>query len=374
MWERDFASLDLQMPAVATEGGRLKGMTRPLPLEELHRRLGATFAPLDGGETTVPLRYGPVADEVRALREGRGLVDRSWRGRLELLGADRQRFLNAYVTCEVKTLAAGQGAYGFFTSPQGRILSDAVVLALPDRLWVETAPGQEGPLSEHLRKYILADRVEVRILEDRLPLSLIGPGAGEALGVEPPSELWAHARAMVHGTEVELQKSGQLGTEAYTLWVPASLAGPLADRLLASPAVRPAGFEALEILRTEAGIPRFGADFGPDNFPQETGIESAVSYTKGCYLGQEVVARIHYRGGVQKVLRGLVFEGGAVPRPGAPLTFEGREAGTVTTVADSPSLGRPVGLSILHRRAASPGARLDFEGGQAAVAELPFTG
>ncbi|HYO15154.1 MAG TPA: glycine cleavage T C-terminal barrel domain-containing protein [Thermoanaerobaculia bacterium] len=349
-------------------------MTRPLPLEELHQRLGATFAPLDGGEIAVPARYGSVADEVRALRDGCGLVDRSWRGRLELLGADRNRFLNAYVTCDVKALAPGQGAYGFFTSPQGRILSDAVLLALEDRLWVETAPGQEGPLSEHLRKYILADRVEIRMLEDMLPLSVIGPGAKEALGVEPPFELWAHARTMVHGTEVELQKSGQLGAEAYTLWVSASIAGHLVDRLLENPAVRPVGFQALEILRTEAGIPRFGTDFGPDNFPQETGIESAVSYTKGCYLGQEVVARIHYRGGVQKVLRGLVFEGGAVPNPGTPLTFEGREAGTVTTVADSRALGRPVGLSILHRRAAAPGSRLDFEGGQAEVAELPFTG
>jgi folate-binding protein YgfZ len=347
-------------------------MTNPLPLERLHQRLGATLAPLDGAGTAVPAHYGSVADEVRALRESCGLVDRSWRGRLELLGADRQRFLNAYVTCEVKALAPEQGAYGFFTNPQGRILSDAVVLSLEDRLWVEVAPGQEGPLSEHLKKYILADRVEIRRLDDLLPLSLVGPAAREALGVEPPPDLWGHARALVHGTEVELQRSGQLGAEAYTLWVSAFIAGHLVERLLENPAVRPAGFQALEILRTEAGIPRFGADFGPDNFPQETGIEEAVSYTKGCYLGQEVVARIHYRGGVQKLLRGLVFEGEAVPKPGTPLAFEGREAGAVTTVAGSPVLGRPVGLAILHRRAAAPGARLDFEGGWAEVRELPL--
>ena len=133
------------------------------------------------------------------------------------------------------------------------------------------------------------------------------------------------------------------------------------------------GSEALEILRVEAGIPRFGRDFGPDNFPQETGADEAVSYTKGCYLGQEVVARIHYRGGVQKTLRGLVFEGTA-PAPGTPLLFEGREVGTVTTVVESIALGRPAGLAILHRRGAEPGTRLDLpEGSTAEVRDLPLT-
>jgi folate-binding protein YgfZ len=129
--------------------------------------------------------------------------------------------------------------------------------------------------------------------------------------------------------------------------------------------------EALEVLRAEAGIPRFGQDFGPENFPQETGIEEAVSYTKGCYLGQEIVARIHYRGGVQNLLRGLVFEG-TEPQPGAAILHDGREAGKATTVVHSPALERTVGLAILHRRV-QPGARVDVEGGGTAeVKELPL--
>ncbi|HEX9940712.1 MAG TPA: glycine cleavage T C-terminal barrel domain-containing protein [Thermoanaerobaculia bacterium] len=347
---------------------------RPLPLAKLHERLGATFAPLEGG-VSVPVRYGPVEAEYRALRQGCGLADRSWTGRLEILGADRHRFLNAYVTCDVKDLASGEGAYGFFTNPQGRILSDVVVLAHEDRLWAQVAPGQEEAIASHLKKYMLADRVEVRGLEDMLPISLVGPGAAEALGraeLPLPGD-WRHVRSMVHGTEVALQRTGRLGVEAYTLWVSASIAKLLVERLLETPGAKPAGFEALEVLRTEAGIPRCGRDFGPGNFPQETGAEEAVSYTKGCYLGQEVVARIHYRGGVQKMLRGLAFEAGAAPAPGAPLLFEGRAAGTATTVVESPALGRPIGLSILHRRAAEPGTRLDIEGGgQAEVRELPF--
>ena len=321
---------------------------------------------------------GSVLPEYRALREGCGLVDRASTGRLELVGADRHRFLNAYVTCDVKSLAPGEGAYGFFTNPQGRILSDAVVLAHEDRLWVEVAPGKEEAMANHLRKYVLADRVEVRGLSGMVPIALAGPRsaatlAGSAL---PPPGAWRHAPATLHGTDVVVQRTGRLGAEAYTLWVPAASVGPLVGRLLAEPGVRSVGREALEILRAEAGVPRCGQDFGEENFPQETGAEEAVSYTKGCYLGQEVVARIHYRGGVQKILRGLAMAPGAAVVPGAPVLFEGREAGRATTVVPSLALGAPIGLAILHRRAAEPGTVVQIEGGgqaePAEVKDLPF--
>jgi len=323
--------------------------------------------------STMTSTISAPAEEYRALREGCGLADRSWMGRLEIRGADRHRFLNAYVTCDVKGLTPGEGAYGFVTSQQGRILSDLVVTALEDRLWLLLPPGQDEAVAGHLKKYILADRVEVLPLEDMTPVTLIGPGAAEALGdaeLPPPGD-WRQVRSRVRGTEVELQRAGRLGAEAYTLWVSASIAGPLIAGLLENPAVRRVGVEALEVLRAEAGIPRFGADFGPEPFPQETGAEEAVSYTKGCYLGQEVVARIHYRGGVQKTLRGLVFE--TVPAPGTPLLFEEREVGKTGTAVDSIALGRPVGLAIVHRRGAEPGTRLDLPDGRTAeVRELPF--
>jgi folate-binding protein YgfZ len=306
---------------------------------------------------------------------------------MELLGADRQRFLNAYVTCEVKALAVGQGAYGFFTSAQGRILADVVVLAHADRLWLELPPGRQAAISEHLRKYILADRVDMRPLDELLPLTLAGPGAAAMLaavapGLPPPAAPWSHARAEIRGTETTVQRSERLGVPAWTLWVAAPLAGALREELLvraggagAGERLLPVGYEALEAVRTEAGIPRFGLDFGPQSFPQETGVEEAVSYTKGCYLGQEVVARIHYRGGVQKALCGLVFEGSAVPAPGTALLHDGREAGTIGTAVWSPALARPAGLAILHRRAAAPGTRLELAGGGAAeVRPLPLVG
>lgn len=328
-----------------------------MTLEDLHRRLGAEISSPDG--FPVPLRYGSVEEERRILRESAGIADLSWRGRLEVLGKDRLRFLHSYLTCDVKGLAPGAGAYGFFTSPQGRILSDAVVLAREDRLWVEIGPGQEEAIGAHLRKYILADRVEVRGLDGMLPIAVLGPQAGKILGADPSSfQEWSHARVPILGTEVELQRRGLMGAPAWTLWVSASIAPHLVERLIEEGA-RPVGFEALERLRAEAGIPRFGRDFGPENFPQETGIEEAVSYTKGCYLGQEVVARIHYRGGVQNLLRMLAFEGTA-PAQGAVLLHEGREVGKATTVAGS------AGLGILHRRV-EPGTRVEIEGGGSAL-------
>ena len=338
-------------------------------------------------------RSGRLAEEYAALRRGCGLATRSsadGADTMEMVGPDRHRFLNAYVTCEVKGLAAGQGTYGFFTSAQGRILADVVVLAHADRFWLALPPGRLEPIAEHLRKYLIADRVEMRPLADVLPLTLAGPGAAAVLagaetapGFELRREPWAHARAVVCGVEVAVQRTERLGVPALTLWVPVAQVEPFRERLLTGRAGaggvelerRPVavGREALEVVRTEAGLPRFGQDFGPQNFPQETGATEAVSFTKGCYLGQEVVARIHYRGGVQKTLCGLVFDGPAVPAPGTALLFEGREAGTLGTAVQSLALDRPIGLAILHRRAAAPGSRLELAGGgPAEVRALPL--
>src|SRR6185436_4835461 len=177
------------------------------------------------------------------------------------------RFTNAYLTCEVKGLAPGAGAYGFLTNPKGGILADAVILVLDDRLWIELPSGQEGPIADHLKKYVLADRVEIQPLE-ALPVSLAGPRAAGILGPEAdlPGGPWAHARRTVLGIELRLQRGGPAVAWDYTLWVPASDVPRLLEKLERA-GVRRAGFEALETLRVEKGLPRFGLDYGPGNFP-----------------------------------------------------------------------------------------------------------
>ncbi|MCP4662745.1 MAG: hypothetical protein GY856_45710 [bacterium] len=350
------------------------------------------------------------ASEYPALRDACGLIDRSQVARLELRGADRVRFLNGFVTCDVESPAPGHGVYGFLTEIKGRVIADLVVLVLEDRLWLELPEGTGEEIAAHLRKHVIADQVEIRTLDDMIPLTLIGPRATGVLGdVEPPicpppgeppicpppgeppicpppgeplpEETFRHRRVSILGHQVRLVREPELGVPVWTLWASASIAAALSEALFERGegyGLRAVGRRAFEILRVEAGRPLFGQDFGAENFPQEIaanrpGMEEAVSYTKGCYLGQEVVARIHHRGGVQRVLRGLVFAPGAGAPAGGKILHDGREAGLVTSAVESPSRGRILGLSILHQRAAEPGTRIEIEGGgEAEVVELPF--
>lgn len=319
----------------------------------------------------------PVTAGRRALLAGAALVDRSAGGALRLTGEDRVRFLNGLVTCEVKSLAAGEGAYGFVTSVQGRVLADVVVLALADELWLEAPAGEVEAVAGHLAKYLIADRVEIAPLAAP-PITLAGPGAAELLTAvlgdgALPAEPWSHREATLAGLPARLVRRGIAPAEAFDLWLQPGVVPAAGAQLIAAGAV-PASPGDWDLHRVERGVPAFGRDFGPENFPQETGLgENAVSYQKGCYLGQEIVARIHYRGGVNKALCGLRFPGLDAPPPTAtPLLAESRPAGSLGTTALSPDYG-PIALAILHNRANTPGTTLTLEtGATAEVVPLPF--
>jgi tRNA-modifying protein YgfZ len=323
------------------------------------------------------IETGTASVEREALLGAAALVERPAAGRLRLGGADRVRFLNGLVTCEVKALAEGEGTYGFVTSVQGRVLADVVVLAVADELWLEVPAGEEEAVASHLAKYLIADRVEIASFDAEV-VTLAGPGAATLLKSSLgrgslPSGPWSHRPAALAGASGRVVRRGIAPVETFDLWLQPG-GGPAVRAHLQAAGAAAAGGEAWEVLRVERGIPAFGRDFGPDNFPQETGLgELAVSYDKGCYLGQEIVARIHYRGGVNKSLRGLRFAGVDAPPPtGTPLLADGRPAGTVGTVAVSPVHG-PIALAILHQRANVPGTVLQVEGGgEAEVVEPPF--
>lgn len=351
---------------------------RDAPLRSLHRRLGARTGERSG--TRVPLSYASVTEEVEVLRTACGWIDRSWTDRLEIAGADRQRFLNGMVTCEVRDLGEGGGAYGFVTSRKGGVLADFALLELGDRFLLELPPGRAEAVADHLGKYALADRVEIHPAGQRIPLTLAGPGARAALvglaGELPPAAeaRWGHGPAEIAGRPVRLASRPLLGVEAWTLWTAADDAEAVAGAALAAGAV-PVGFDALDTVRIEAGVPSWGREYDDSNLPQETGVEEALNFTKGCYLGQEVVARIHYRGGVNRTLRGLQFDGDEPPADGTELSLSGRAVGKVGSAALSPALEGPVGLAVLHKRGADPGTRLEVAGGgEAEVSELPLVG
>lgn len=343
----------------------------PGPLHLFHQQRGATFG--GWGESETVEHYGDWQDEVRRLGTGAGLFDRSAVGRLELVGKDRQRFLHGLVTCDVLSMTPGQAVYGFFTTGQGKILADVWVLALEDRLWLELPAGKVDAIAAHLKKYIIADKVEVSPLE-AFPLTLLGPRAEAVLVGETalPSEPLRHFPTRLGGVAVTLLRRAASPQPGFDLWVRAESAEALAQHLAGLPGVSLVGQRAFEQVRVEAGLPAFGVDFGEQHFPQESGLEAqAVSYTKGCYLGQEIVARIHYRGKANHLLTRLRFAG-PLPTPGARLLFEGQEVGRVGSAVFPLSGGDGIGLAVVHRKGGEPGTSLEVEGfGSAEV--LPTT-
>lgn len=312
-----------------------------------------------------------LAAEYLTMLDGCGLWQRPAIPQLILTGEDRQRLLNGLVTCEVKSLAAGQGAQGFFTDAKGHILSPVVVRAVEDHLWLELPGSTVSSISDHIEKYIVADRVEVSVTEALVPLTLVGSGSIRLMdrlveGQEPPVLEWSHLEAKVGETRVRISESRDLGFPGFTLWVPESSLSGVSQALHA--AAGPDGLavvsdEAIEVSRVEAGAPRFGIDYGTDNLPQETGLDDAVSYTKGCFLGQEVVARLHYRGQVARRISRLEVAAAEPPVAGIVVRLEDRDAGQVTSAVQSTISGKVTALAMLQRRATEPGTELSLEGG-----------
>lgn len=310
---------------------------------------------------------GPVGEEnlhldLVALRDGAALVERP-ADLLELTGPDRIRLVNGLVTADVKAVATGAAMSGFFTTGQGRILADFLLLAGAESCWLVLPPGTGETIRTHLEKYKVAARVEITQHADRRLFELRGARAGE-VGALPD--------ASGKGGEAFVARS-ETGA-VFHLLEASSSERTLSEWLRegAAPGLRRVSAEAVEIDRIERGELRFGIDFSGENFPQETGRDSAVSYSKGCYLGQEVVARIHYRGGVQRLPRGLRFDADRAPEAGTELLFEGRSVGRATSTAQSPHFGA-LGLALLHQRGAAPGSRLEVSGGGGAeVVALPF--
>lgn len=296
---------------------------------------------------------------------------------LDLAGDDRVRFLHNLTTADVRALVPGESARAFVTTAQGKIVASADVVALEDRLRLVLPAGTAAATEAHLSRYRIVERVEISAPADLAFARLRGALSPQALIVAKlpaPEGAGAHV-AVGEGEETVRVRRLALGREPrFELSAARAALERALARLTAAGGDAPVvdlASTAAETLRIEDGEPRFGVDYGEDAFPQETGDEAAISFTKGCYLGQEVIARIRYRGGVQRGPRGLRFPG-APPAPGAPLLVDGREVGRVTSVATSPRFGA-IGLALVHRRAEGPGARAELSGGdRVELVPLPF--
>lgn len=358
-----------------------------LALHEFHQVLGARFSMLNGAE--VVAHYGDVLAEHSALLERAGLLDLSFRGRICLTGADRVRFLHGQVTNDVNRLGVGEGCYAALITAKGRIQSDLNIYRLQDELLLDFEPGLTQAISERLDKYVIADDVQVVDVAPHYGLlSVQGPQAASLLssaGVanEAPAKPFSFVKIpeAILG-EIYLVNQPRLGTSGFDLFVPVAGVSAMVEKLLAAAKAiggRACGWEAFETARIEAGIPRFGVDMDESNIALEAGVENrAISFSKGCYIGQEVISRIKTYGQVAKALRGLRLADDlkALPAKGDKLFHGGKEAGYVTSALASPALKANVALGYVRKEVNEIGNELTLrtkEGESSArVVEIPF--
>ena len=314
-------------------------------------------------------------EQYAALTAAAGYAELPSRTLLEIRGRDRVGFLHAFCTNNIKALAAGQGCEAFITSPQGKTLGHVLVFAEADSLLVETSPGQAATLIAHFDRYVISEDVQF-IDRTREWSELLVAGSGAASLAEGltnatlPPAVPSVVRGQMAGRPVAVCRVPLLG--------PSSIAfiGANADiaevaALLANTAVRCAE-TALETARLEAGFPLFGADITADNLPQEVGRDAkAISFTKGCYLGQETVARIDALGHVNRKLASVRFVGDTIPPANTPLLAGDKEIGHVTSAAWSPAFNSPLALAYVRTAHARPGSQLTSPLGPAIVVTLP---
>jgi folate-binding protein YgfZ len=299
----------------------------------------------------------PVAEPKSwtAAREAAVWADLSDRQVLRITGSERAEFLHGMCTNDITGLAVGASNYAAFLTPKGSMVCDARVLKRADDLVLDTGPGQLATLRAFLEKYLISEDAELIDAPELAVVGLIGPKAKEALERIPQElVLGQFLSSFAHGVDV-------LVAREHLSKVTDSLAG-----------IGKVDAATLEVLRVEAGVPRFGADLTETTIPLEANLDRAISLNKGCYVGQEVIARATYRGHMNRKLSGLLL-GTLTPEVGTELQVAGKKVGWVTSVVASQALGQNVALAYVHRDANTPGTAVDVQGGgTATVAALPL--
>ena len=357
-----------------------------LALHGLHLAWNARFTVVNGVE--VVESYGDTVGEYEALRHAAGVLDLSCRSRLCLTGSDRKRFLHGQVTNQVQELKEGEGCYAALVTAKGKLLSDLNIYALADELLLDFEPGLSRAVADRFEQFVIADDVQVVDVAPHYGLlSIQGPKYAEALraaglDVVVPAKV-LHVVRIDHAAwgEIFCMNHPRSATGGVDVFVPTESLRAAAEKFVSAVQAlggRACGWQALETARIEAGVPRFGADMDESNLAPEAGIEErAISYNKGCYIGQEVIARIRTYGQVAKSLCGLLLpaELPALPPRGEKLFRNGKEAGYVTSAVWSPAWQRNLALSYVRRESNAPGTELDLApplSGKATVVALPF--
>lgn len=330
------------------------------------------------------------ADEYSALRHASGLIDRSAeRGRLWLSGRDRRSYLQGLLTNDIEALSAGTGCYAAYLTAQGRMIADMRVFELGDAMLVDLERAVSASVRDRWSMFIFSEDVHIGDRSDatsqlgvygptaaRTVADALAPASRSAPGTDRLDEMPIHACAVVdwHEQPVILLRGDDPGAMGFDLVVPEGASVAIAEGLRSAGAV-PVSAEAVDVCRVEAGRPRFGVDMTTDTIPLEAGLESrAISQTKGCYVGQEVIIRVLHRGQgrVARRLVGVALESSRVPVRGAVIRAGDRDVGSVTSAVLSPALGRAIALGYVHRDFTGPGTVVTVDGAAAEVRALPF--
>ena len=316
-------------------------------------------------------------DQYQAARTSAAVVDRSSQGKIAFTGADRISFLHALLTNDIAQLKKGTGVYSAYLTPQGRMISDMRVVETGDRLLLDVEGFVAGPLAERFDKLIFSEDAQVQNLtSDLAELGVHGPAAAQtierATGVQV-SRLASQYDNVAEGG-LTIVRDDSLGVTGFDVYVERGSAGAWRAKVRAAGGVE-ASEATAEVLRIEAGRPKFGVDMDTETIPLEAGIEDrAISLTKGCYVGQEVIVRVLHRGHgrVARRLVGLLLPDGPAPSKGDAVLSGDKEVGEVTSGTPSPLMGAAIALAYVQRDYTAPGTELTVNSFAARVSAVPF--
>ena len=350
------------------------------PLTEMHRESGARLGTWFG--CSLPDHFGDWLAEYRLFRQSVAVLDKNYRAYLEFTGPDRVRYLNAILTNNIKDLGENHGIISLLLNPQGRIQAEIETYSLPDKLFCVSYASIRESLVPALDKYIIMDDVTLTDrTEDFATLALEGPKAAlaaeELTGVQLADLAELETRIVsVQQIPCRLGKRSPGGTASAEFLVDRAQAASLWKILVEAARKHgggPAGYTALSSVRLELGAPWYSYDFGEKQIPHEAGLQdSHISYTKGCYTGQEIVERVRSRGQVNRVRVTLKYDTPQAPAHGTPLLSEGKEAGYTTRGGFSPALNAPIGMGYVRRESSTPGSVVEVGGGTGVVVTTPI--
>ncbi|HEV2688958.1 MAG TPA: glycine cleavage T C-terminal barrel domain-containing protein [Bryobacteraceae bacterium] len=301
-----------------------------------------------------------------ALRNGAAWLDLSARGKIKMTGEDRARLLHALTTNHIQQLTPGTGCYAFFLSAQGRILSDANILCLPDHFLLDLEPETREKIYQHLDKYIIADDVTVEDITPAIAtIAIEGPTSVEVLQQTSAPVPEADYATSEWGSRL-IARLNSTGSQGFFVFAPVEEKAALIAQFEAAGAVA-ADAEASRVVRLEHGKARYGDDLSERFLAQEANQPHALHFSKGCYLGQEIVERVRSRGQVHRMLMPVFLETKSPPEPGTKLQIADANVAEITSAAYSPALGKVVALAYVRTEHARPGTGMTLGDIQAEV-------